>query len=110
MEPKNKNFKILHLYDADYYTTFTQKFENRKTYTPVNENHIYSYIPGIVHQIMVKTCQYVEKGDTLFILDSMKMLNKIRAPKNGILKYIYIKEGDCIPKNYLVMEYEDNDK
>lgn len=100
------NLKTLYLWDANYYTTFTKKFENRKKYEPVNEKHVFSFIPGIVQKIMVKPQQEVKRGETLLIFESMKMMNKVRAHIDGKIKSINVTEGENVPKGHLMIEFE----
>jgi biotin carboxyl carrier protein len=102
----NDEFKVLKIEDTEYRTKFTKKFENRKPYTPKNEKLITSFIPGIVVKILVKPGQEVKKGDTLLIIESMKMLNKLRSPENGKIKNINVSEGEKIPKDHLMIELE----
>ena len=38
----------------------------------------------------------VEMGQSLMVLEAMKMLNEIASPKTGIVKEIYVKQGDLV--------------
>lgn len=38
----------------------------------------------------------VEKGDILCIIEAMKVMNEIHAPTSGVVKEIYIKDGDMV--------------
>jgi len=99
-------FKELNISDSIYKTLFTKKFENRKKYIPKNEKKLLSFIPGIVKNIFVKPGQIVKKGDALLILESMKMLNKVRAPFDGKIKSINVTSDEKVPKDYLMIEFE----
>ena len=46
----------------------------------------------------------VQKGDTLFILEAMKVLNEIKAPVDGFIKAIHLADGDLAEFDQLVME------
>ena len=48
----------------------------------------------------------VKTGDTLLVLESMKMYNLMNAPQNGVIKKITVQLGEQIPKNFLIMEFE----
>lgn len=106
MNINKENLKALHLWDADYFTTFTKKFEQRKKYQPINEKYVLSFIPGIVQKILVTPQQNVIRGETLLIFESMKMMNKVRAHIDGKIKKIYVVEGENVPKNHLMIEFE----
>nr|WP_321408844.1 biotin/lipoyl-containing protein [uncultured Carboxylicivirga sp.] len=90
-----------------YKTRLTKKFENRIVYEDPNPNNILSYIPGTVNEVFVKVGQEVKEGESLMILEAMKMRNQIAMPFDGKVKAIHVKEGDRIPKNHLMIEIEE---
>ncbi len=53
-------------------------------------------IAGKIISIEVKTGDEVEEGDTLCILESMKMENPIEAPEDGVVKEIGVSEGQIV--------------
>jgi len=89
-----------------YKTKLTKKFENRTQYEAPNPNHIISYIPGTIVEIKVKEGQKVKEGESLLILEAMKMRNQIEMPRDGKVKSIMVVEGDRIPKNRVMVEIE----
>lgn len=42
----------------------------------------------------VKEGSRVEQGDTVCIIEAMKTMNQISAPKAGVIEYIYLKDGE----------------
>ncbi len=89
-----------------YKTKLTRKFENRTQYEAPNPDHIMSYIPGTILEIKVKVGQNVKEGESLLILEAMKMRNQITMPRDGKIKAIKVAEGDRVPKNQLMIEIE----
>ena len=89
-----------------YKTLLTIKFANRKTYEVPNPNEIRSYIPGTIIKLKVKEGAKVKAGDTLLILEAMKMMNKVQAPFNGKVKKIHVTEGEKVPKGQVIIELE----
>jgi propionyl-CoA carboxylase alpha chain len=63
-------------------------------------------IPGTVIEVLVQTGDVVKAGDTLLILEAMKMQNAILASAKGIIKMIYVKQGDSINQRDLLIELE----
>jgi biotin carboxyl carrier protein len=63
-------------------------------------------MPGLVLKVLVKEGDQVIKGDTLIILEAMKMENIIKSPINGTVKNIRIKEGDKLEKNQVMIVFE----
>ena len=101
---EEKELKNLIVQGAVYKTTFTKKFENRTNYETPNENLIHSFIPGTIIDIFIKTNQKVKEGETLLLLEAMKMENQVKMPFDGVIKKIHIKKGEVIPNRHLMIE------
>lgn len=101
---EEKELKDLIIQGAVYKTTFTKKFENRVNYETPNENLIFSFIPGTIIDIFIKTRQKVKEGETLLLLEAMKMENQIRMPFDGEIVKIHIQKGEVIPNRHLMIE------
>jgi len=52
----------------------------------------------------LKVGQKVKKNEVLFIINSMKVLNNIVAPKDGIIEEILSKENDMLEFNQKVIK------
>jgi len=98
--------KTLMIEETLYNTLLTKKFENRKPYKPVDPKKILSYIPGTILKIFVKEGKQLTAGEPILILEAMKMRNIVTIPVSGKLSKIHVKEGDTIPKNFLIAEIE----
>jgi oxaloacetate decarboxylase alpha subunit len=55
-----------------------------------------SPLAGNIFKILVSPGQHVEEGDTVIILEAMKMETEISAPKSGVVGSINVKEGDSV--------------
>lgn len=55
-----------------------------------------SPLPGAIIQIKVAVGDSVKAGDTVIILEAMKMENNINAPKTGVVKSILVSKGDTV--------------
>ena len=53
-------------------------------------------MPGKILRVLVSEGQQVKTGQGLVVLEAMKMENEIPAPKDGVVKKIYVKEGDTV--------------
>jgi oxaloacetate decarboxylase alpha subunit/pyruvate carboxylase subunit B len=62
--------------------------------TPLN-----APMPGMIVSYQKEVGDAVEKGDTVVILEAMKMENALPAPCSGTIKAIGFKSGDSVPKN-----------
>lgn len=101
-----KNFQTLVINDTKYKTLLTPGYEKRKPWVKHDEKKVYSVLPGTILKIDVKSGDQVKKGQTLFNYEAMKMLNTMKSPVSGVIKSIYIKAGDKVPKNFLMLEFE----
>ncbi|MFH2036280.1 MAG: biotin/lipoyl-containing protein [Candidatus Zixiibacteriota bacterium] len=63
-------------------------------------------MPGLVLQIDVKSGDNIKKGQTLLIIEAMKMENMIKSPHDGIIKEIYVSAGEAVNKNEKLVEFE----
>jgi pyruvate carboxylase subunit B len=60
-------------------------------------------MPGSVVKIKVKKGEKVKAGDTILIVEAMKMENEIHTPVDGTVETIYVSEGDMVnPDEVLV--------
>lgn len=96
------------VYVAEYKTKLTKKFKNRKKWTPPNKNHVLALIPGTILDIKVKEKQSVKEGESLLILEAMKMENNITMPFDGIIESINVNKGEIVKKNYVMVEVKPN--
>ena len=55
-----------------------------------------AHITGTVWKIEVKVGQTVSEGDTLVILESMKMEMPVEAPQGGKVSAIHVKENQSV--------------
>jgi biotin carboxyl carrier protein len=99
-------FQTLMIEDVKYKTRLTKKFLNRKPYEPVDPKKILAFIPGTIKKIYFTKGKKVKAGEKLVDLEAMKMLNTIFSPANGTIAEIYVKEGDLVSKNHVLMLYK----
>ena len=69
-------------------------------------NVVKAPMPGLVLQITATLGQDVQKGDTLLILEAMKMENVIKATGEGRVKSIAVQQGAAVEKGQLLIEFE----
>jgi biotin carboxyl carrier protein len=63
-------------------------------------------MPGKVVKINVKVGDKVVKGQTILILEAMKMENEIKAGVDGEIKSINVKDGQALDAGTLMVEIE----
>jgi len=89
---------------STFKTTLSEKYKRRKPYSMGNPNQLTAFIPGNIAEVFVKDRQKVVAGQKLLILVAMKMNNQILAPCDGTVKKVYVKKGDIVKKDQLLIE------
>jgi oxaloacetate decarboxylase alpha subunit len=67
-----------------------------KSSSSSDEEEVLAPLSGNIWKILVKPNQSLNEGDTLVILEAMKMETEIKAARSGIVTNINIKEGDSV--------------
>ena len=65
-----------------------------------------SPMPGLLVKVPVSVGDKVKSGDTLAIVEAMKMQNELPAPRDGIIKKINGKEGEQVDALQVIVELE----
>ncbi len=63
-------------------------------------------MPGRVVRVLVKEGDSVKEGQTVAIVEAMKMENEIHAPISGIVKRIFVKPGDNVTPDDALLRIE----
>lgn len=103
---KNLRYKSLIIEGTKYRTLVNRKFENRKNWNNPDPKKVISYIPGTVVKVFIREGQQVEQGDSILILEAMKMKNRIVFSRSGKVKSVNVSEGEKVPKDYVMIELE----
>lgn len=53
-------------------------------------------LPGTIWKVEVEVGTTVKEGDTVLILEAMKMENEIMAEVDGVVKEIRVQKGDAV--------------
>ncbi len=89
-----------------YETLLTDKFQQRKNYVENDPKLMTAFIPGTIVDVYVKKGKKVKEGETLLILEAMKMRNQLQAPFDATIKKVLVKVNDLVSKNQLMIELE----
>lgn len=60
-------------------------------------------LPGVVTKILVAAGQAVKKGDTVLVLEAMKMENNITAENDGSVTGICVAAGDSVMEGTVLL-------
>ena len=96
----------IELENGVFETRITRKFSRRKPYAKRNPGIIEAVIPGVISEINKTSGSPVKRGDTVIILEAMKMLNRIMAPVDGTVKTVRVAAGEKVSKGQVLLEIE----
>ena len=63
-------------------------------------------MPGLVISIHASVGQDIKAGETLAVVEAMKMENVLRAERDGIVKHVNAKPGDTLSVDAIILEFE----
>lgn len=72
-----------------------------------NAGDLITDMPGKIVKVMTLEGAMVHAGDTLIILEAMKMENEIKAGIDGIVKSVHVEEGQVLESGHLMIEIEE---
>ena len=87
-------------YRAEKVVTFTQMAD------PQKPGEIGASIPGNVFRILVKEGDEVKEGDSLLIIEAMKMETNVVSPIRGTVTEICVKEGQRVKTGELLLKIQ----
>ncbi len=106
----NGQYEILlsgRLYEAQVLDERAMLMLNRKGGLKVNSGELISPMPGLIVDVLTAPGQVVTEGQTLVILESMKMQNELKSPRAGVVKTISISKGQTVDKGTLLIVVGD---
>ncbi|EAH6260894.1 biotin/lipoyl-binding protein [Campylobacter upsaliensis] len=101
----NKYHVELHAgFDKDVNVKNVQKIPHNES---VSENAIQAGISGNVFKILIKENDEIKKGQTIMILEAMKMEIEVQAQKDGIIEQICVGVGDAVSESDTLAIYKE---
>ena len=67
-------------------------------------------MPGKITKLSVKDGELVEKGQTLVVMEAMKMEYRLTAPRMTRVKSVHCKEGEQVGLGVTLVRFEDEAK
>jgi biotin carboxyl carrier protein len=100
----NEVFKILlngNDFDVTIRTALQEKAFKLLENSAVSQQHhldVKAPMPGMILKIRKKAGEKIEQGESVIILEAMKMENDLKASASGIIENIFVKEGSAVEK------------
>ena len=73
---------------------------------PNNPHHVGAPMPGKVVKVMVEPGDIVKKGDTVAVVEAMKVETAVMAPQEGKVKEVLVSRGDGVDSGDLLVVLE----
>ena len=71
-----------------------------------NADSVCSPMPGLVVKVPVKVGDRVAAGETLAIVEAMKMQNELASPRDGFVKQVHFQEGEQVDALQPIVDLE----
>ena len=71
---------------------------------PEDKSEVGASIPGNINKILVKEGDEVKEGQSLIIIEAMKMETNIVAPVSGVIEFVAAKEGQQVKTGELLIK------
>jgi biotin carboxyl carrier protein len=72
------------------------------------EGELTAPMPGQVRAVNVSEGDTVTKGQTLLLLEAMKMEIRVQAPRDGVVKKLSVRQGQTVEREQLLVEIEES--
>jgi biotin carboxyl carrier protein len=72
------------------------------------EDELVAPMPGQVRAINVHAGDAVTRGQTLVVVEAMKMEIRVTAPANGIVSKVFVKEGETVERGQILIDMEES--
>ena len=73
---------------------------------PTHDGCVTTAMPGNIIDIKVKVGDQVSAGDSLIVIEAMKMENEIQAPKSGTIIGVHVEKGQAITPDETLIEIQ----
>ncbi|MFN3077202.1 MAG: acetyl-CoA carboxylase biotin carboxylase subunit [Alphaproteobacteria bacterium] len=73
---------------------------------PDMSKYLLSPMPGLLVSVAVSDGQEVKAGETLAVVEAMKMENILRAERDGVVKQVHALPGDSLAVDQIILEFE----
>lgn len=105
--PNEENWQVL-LHGRLYQASVEDEREKRLRaaaggISESGEYHLKAPMPGMIVAVPVSEGDLVKKGQVILILESMKMQNELKSPKDGTVHRIRVKAGETVVQKQALM-------
>lgn len=102
------SFKVLlkgNYFDVTVRTSLQERAVKLLENSAVSQHHhmdVKAPMPGLILKIRKNIGEQVEQGESVIILEAMKMENDLKAPASGTIENIFVTEGSAVEKGVIL--------
>ncbi len=74
--------------------------ERERSDTGSGPVEVRAQMPGKIISLLVQPGVEVAAGQSLLVIEAMKMQNELKSPKSGIVSKVHVSEGETVPANH----------
>ncbi|NWF88599.1 MAG: biotin attachment protein [Ignavibacteriaceae bacterium] len=109
---KNENIVLYSNNEKYEFTALTRLQDKAKELLSQKKDYhhlleIKAPMPGMILKIKKQIGDEINQGEPVLILEAMKMENEIRSPGKGILKQIFVREGNTVEKGTILFSIQN---
>jgi glutaconyl-CoA/methylmalonyl-CoA decarboxylase subunit gamma len=64
-------------------------------------------MPGVIQAVQVKVGDAIKHGQTVVILEAMKMKNSIKSPRDGMIAEVLVQAGQSVGYGDVLVKFEE---
>jgi len=92
------DLEILLIDGTAYPTRLHRKYRKRKPVQVPDPAQVRAFVPGTVLEVLVAPGQEVSRGQTLLVVEAMKMQNGLTAAAAGTVREVHFAPGALVSK------------
>lgn len=98
------HFVALRQGNTQHYTFKTALTSNTRKRAAASAGHIEAQMPGQVIELHVQEGDHVTEGQTLLILEAMKMEIRVSAPTSGVVQKLFASQGSTVERGQQLVD------
>lgn len=97
---------FLHIDGRTWRLTALDEFHGTDSHADVEGSAVVAPMPGVVIEVNVEKGQRVTAGDTLILIESMKLQCELRAKSNGVVRRVAVGVGSNFERGAVLIEID----
>jgi biotin carboxyl carrier protein len=81
--------------------------KSRKSEVSTHRNQVIAPMPGKITKVILQDGHRVNKGESVIVMEAMKMEYTLKAEMSGLVKKIYVVAGQQVNLGQILVEFEE---